>query len=169
MTDRPRGRPVAAAILLASLLAAGGPVRAAGLPAAPSFSLTDIEGRRLDLASYRGKVVLLDFWATWCAPCREVIPRFVAWQKEYGPRGLQVIGISLDDSPVPVRRFAKELHLNYPVAVGNAALAERYGGILGLPVAFVIDREGRIVSRHSGGANPDAIRREIERLLGPRD
>lgn len=126
----------------------------------------DIGGRKLDLASYRGKVVLLDFWATWCAPCRETVPHFVAWQKRYGPRGFQVIGISLDDSAEPVARFAKEFHLNYPVAVGDARLAERYGGILGLPVAFVLDREGRICSRHDGGADLAAIRREIERLLG---
>jgi len=156
--------PAIAGILLALALPARG--RAEEGRPAPPFSLTDIEGRKLDLATHRGKVVLLDFWATWCAPCRDVIPRFVAWQKRYGPRGLQVIGISLDDSAAPVVRFAREFHLNYPVAVGNARLAERYGGILGLPVAFVIDRAGRIYSRHDGATDPSAIRRDIERLLG---
>jgi len=163
-TSPPVALPAIAVVLLA--LVSPAPSRAAAGRPAPPFSLTDIEGRKLDLASYRGKVVLLDFWATWCAPCRDVIPSFVAWQKRYGPRGFQVIGISLDDSAAPVVRFSREYHLNYPVAVGNARLAERYGGILGLPVAFVIDREGRIYSRHDGGTDPAAIRRDIERLLG---
>ena len=164
--SRPAGLSAIAAILLTLVFPAKGRADAGRAAAAPRFSLTDIEGRKLDLANYRGKVVLLDFWATWCAPCREEIPRIVAWQKRYGPRGFQVIGISLDDSAAPVARFAREFHLNYPVALGDARLAERYGGILGLPVAFVIDREGRISSRHDAATDLATIRRDIERLLG---
>lgn len=132
---------------------------------APGFSLTDITGRRLDLASYRGKVVLLDFWATWCGPCRQEIPRFVQMQEEYGPRGLQIVGISLDDSAEPVRRFYRELKMNYPVALGDAALAEKYGGVLGLPTAFLIGRDGRIRASHVGETDVTLIEKEIVELL----
>jgi cytochrome c biogenesis protein CcmG/thiol:disulfide interchange protein DsbE len=132
---------------------------------APGFSLTDITGRRLDLASYRGKVVLLDFWATWCGPCRKEIPRFVEMQEEYGPRGLQILGISLDDSAEPVRGFYRELKMNYPVALGDAALAEKYGGVLGLPTAFLIGRDGRIRASHVGEADLTLIEKEIVELL----
>ncbi len=134
--------------------------------AAPAFTTADLSGRPLSLAAYRGKVVLLDFWATWCVPCREEIPHFVALQKKYGDRGFAVIGISMDDAPAPVVRFSRELAVNYPIAVGDAKLAERYGGILGLPVAFLIDREGRIRQRHDGQTDPAVFEREIVELLG---
>jgi peroxiredoxin len=138
--------------------------RTTGTPA-PEFSLTDIKGQRLDLASYRGKVVLLDFWATWCAPCRTEIPQFVAMQDRYRERGLQIVGISLDDSAAPVRTFYADYKMNYPVALGDAGLAERYGGILGLPVAFLIDREGRICAKHVGETDIAVLEREVATLL----
>jgi thiol-disulfide isomerase/thioredoxin len=111
----------------------------AGYPMAPEFSLADLNGRNLSLSDYRGKVILLDFWATWCAPCQAEIPRFVEWQSQYGERGLQVIGISVDDIPGPVKAFYHRLGVNYPVALGNAKVAEDNGGILGLPINLVID------------------------------
>lgn len=132
---------------------------------APEFSLTDLSGKTLDLAAFRGKVVLLDFWATWCAPCRTEIPHFVDLQNRYRDRGLQVIGISLDDDPAAVREFYQQLGMNYPVAIGDAALAERYGGILGLPVALVIGCDGRIYSHHAGETDVSVFEREIQPLL----
>jgi peroxiredoxin len=132
---------------------------------APEFSLTDLSGRKLELSSYRGRVVILDFWATWCEPCRTEIPRFVDLQNKYRDRGLQIIGISLDDEPKPVRGFYQQFKMNYPVAVGDANLAERYGGILGLPVNFVIDRDGRIYGKHAGEVDLPLVEREIQSLF----
>ncbi len=137
----------------------------AAQPVAPDFSLTDLWGKKLALASFRGKVVLLNFWATWCGPCRTEIPLFIDLQNKYGSRGLQIVGISLDDDEKPVRDYYRQLKMNYPVAVGDASLAERYGGILGLPVSLVIGCDGRIYSRHAGKTDVSLIEREITPLL----
>ena len=133
---------------------------------APDFTLPRFDGRQqLSLSSYRGKVVLLDFWATWCVPCREETPHFVELQQKYGERGLQIVGVSMDDSPDPVRPFYQQFHINYPVVMGTAKTGEDYGGVLGLPIAFLIDRDGRIVSKHIGATDPAAFEKEITQLL----
>ena len=134
-------------------------------PLAPEFSLPELTGQTLDLSAYRGKVVLLDFWATWCGPCLEEIPHFIALQNKYGDRGLQVIGISMDDGPGPVREFDKRFNFNYPVAMGNAKVGELYGGVLGLPIAFLIGRDGRIEAEHFGATDITVLEREINALL----
>lgn len=132
---------------------------------APDFTLTDINGQPLRLSDYKGKVVLLDFWATWCAPCRSEIPKFVEWQKQYGPKGLQVIGISMDDDAKPVPAFMQQFGINYPVAVGDAKLADQYGGVLGLPVNFVIGRDGQIHQKYVGMTDTAVLEAEIKHLL----
>ena len=136
-----------------------------GSGAAPEFSLTDLTGQKVDLAAYRGDVVLLDFWATWCEPCRREIPHFIDLQSTYRDRGLRIIGVSLDDSVEPVRAFYKDFKMNYPVAMGDAQLAERYGGIFGLPVSFVIGCDGKIRARHIGEVSGSIIEQEIQPLL----
>lgn len=132
---------------------------------AADFNLTDFDGRPLTLSQYRGKVVLLDFWASWCTPCQAEIPQFVEWQKKYGDQGLQVIGISMDDSEKAARRFVNRLKPNYPIAMGNAKLGESYGGVLGLPANFVIGRNGRIIARHVGVTDLKSLEQEIEFAL----
>jgi thiol-disulfide isomerase/thioredoxin len=110
-------------------------------------------------------VVVLDFWATWCGPCRAEIPGFVVMQEKYASQGFSVIGISMDDEPGPVVDFYKEFRMNYPVAVGNQRIGELYGGILGLPTTFLIGRDGRIYAKHTGGINPAIIEEEVQQLL----
>ena len=134
-------------------------------PPAPDFSLPDLSGQRLNLSAYRGKVVLLDFWATWCDPCRDEIPHFIELQEKYGSRGLQIIGVSMDDTPDPVRDFYQRFRMNYPVVMGDAKTGELYGGVLGLPVAFLVGRDGRIVAKHIGATNAAVFEKEIVGLL----
>ncbi len=142
----------------------GGP-RAAIHSVAPDFSLQDLNGQPLELASYRGKVVLLDFWATWCTPCRGEIPHFVEFQNKYRDQGLQVIGISMDDGPRPVREFYQRFKMNYPVALGNEKVADAYGGVLGLPVTFLIGRDGRVAAKYVGEVQIPTLEQGIESLL----
>ena len=132
---------------------------------APDFTLPQPDGESLHLSAYRGKVVLLDFWATWCYPCREEIPHLVDLQQKYGDRGLQVLGISMDDSPDPVGPFYQQFHMNYPVVMGTAKTGESYGGILGLPITFLIGRDGRIYAKHIGATNASVFEKEIKDLL----
>ena len=132
---------------------------------APDFNLPQLSGQPLQLSSYRGKVVLLDFWATWCVPCRAEIPHFVEMQQKYGDRGLQIIGVSMDDGPEPVRDFYQQFHMNYPVVMGTAKTGEQYGGVLGLPIAFVIGKDGLIYSKKIGAADITVLEREIQKLL----
>jgi len=139
--------------------------KAGSRKAAPSVALKDITGQPLTLSEYKGRVVLLNFWATWCDPCRREIPRFVELQKKYRDRGFQVVGISLDDDAKAVPPFYEDHKMNYPVAVGDAKLAESFGNILGLPVNFLIDRDGRIAARHLGEADLPQLENEIEALL----
>jgi thiol-disulfide isomerase/thioredoxin len=134
-------------------------------PLAPEFSLTDITGKPLKLSDYQGKVVMLDFWATWCGPCRIEIPSFIELQKRYAAQGFTLIGISMDDSSEAVVDFYKQFQMNYPVAIGNERLGELYGGIPGLPVTFLIGRDGRIYAKHVGAYDPSVFETEIKELL----
>jgi thiol-disulfide isomerase/thioredoxin len=134
-------------------------------PQAPGFQLTSLSGEKIDLQAYRGKVVLLDFWATWCGPCRIEIPGFVQLQNKYGSQGLVVVGVSMDDGPEPVRTFYNSFHMNYPVAMGSDKLGMLYGGIFGLPTTFLIGRDGRIYAKHEGLTDLAVFEDEIKELL----
>jgi len=132
---------------------------------APEFVRPDLEHKRLDLKTYRGKVVLLNFWATWCAPCQVEMPTFVAWQNKYGQHGLQVIGISMDDDPALARGASDKLKLNYPVAMGDVKLGDLYGGVLGLPMTFLIDRHGKILAKYQGETDLDKMEIHLQSVL----
>jgi thiol-disulfide isomerase/thioredoxin len=132
---------------------------------APEFVRTDLKHQKLDLHAYRGKVVLLNFWATWCAPCQLEMPRFVAWQNQYGSRGLQIIGISIDDDPALARKLFDKLKLNYPVAMGDEQLGRLYGGVLGLPLTFLIDGQGIVQAQFQGEIGLKLIEEQFKPLL----
>jgi len=154
--------------LLAALCTA--PVAMAGttiaaLQTAPDFTRADLAGRSIGLGAYRGKLVLLNFWATWCGPCLSEIPRFAAWQRRYGPDGLQILGVSMDDDPAPVRAAYQKFHLSYPVVMGDAQLGELFGGVLGLPFSYLIDPRGRIVDRFEGEPDLKRMETRIRALL----
>jgi cytochrome c biogenesis protein CcmG/thiol:disulfide interchange protein DsbE len=158
-----------AVALLGGMFAAGArPARAAESllrRKAPEFARRDLNGRTLDLARLRGKVVLLNFWATWCAPCQAEMPVFSKWQRQYGSRGLQVIGISMDDTGAPVKKLVERLNVDYPVAMGDAKLGERYGGVLGLPLTYLIDRSGVVRAQFQGAADLKAMESRLQELL----
>jgi peroxiredoxin len=132
---------------------------------APTFARTAFNGQSVNLEHFHGKVVLLNFWATWCAPCLVEMPTFAAWQRHYGAQGLQVIGISMDDSVTPARRLVEHLKIDYPIAMGNPRLAERYGGVLGLPLTFLIDRHGIVRARFQGETSAATIETKVKSLL----
>jgi peroxiredoxin len=131
------------------------------------FTFKDIHGKPFALSDYRGKVVLLDFWATWCPPCRKEIPGLIELYSAYKSRGLVVIGISMDESSSDVKRFAKQIKMNYPILMG-AGREDDLGhafGPLPLPTAFIIDRDGRICHKHDGFTPKEEYEREIAPLF----
>lgn len=133
---------------------------------APDFKLKGLDGKPVALSQYRGKVVLLDFWATWCPPCRAEIPGFVDLQKRYGKQGLQVIGLSLDQGdPADVATFVKNNKINYPVAIADQKVSRSYGGIVGIPTTFLIDRHGRIAQKYIGYHDRRAFEKDFKPLL----
>jgi cytochrome c biogenesis protein CcmG/thiol:disulfide interchange protein DsbE len=131
---------------------------------APGFTLTDLEGRPVSLSDFRGKVVVLDFWATWCPPCKREIPDFVGLQSTYGSRGVQIVGIALDE-PARTKAFAVANRMNYPVLLGNEEVSSQYGGISGIPTTFVLDRNGKIFRRYIGFRPRDVFEADIRQLL----
>ena len=134
---------------------------------APDFALKDASGEVVKLSDYRGKVVLLNFWATWCGPCEVEIPWFVDFQREYKDRDFAVLGLSLDeDGWTSVKPFVAREKLNYRVMVTSEEVDQLYGGVEHLPTTFVIDREGRVASSHVGLASKNTYRQEILTLLG---
>jgi len=133
---------------------------------APDFALQTLDGKTMKLSDLRGKAVLLNFWATWCAPCKIEMPWFVELQKQYGPQGFQIVGVAMDDaSNKEISDFAKEMGVNYPVLVGKEAVGDAYGGVQFLPENFYIDRNGKVVDRAFGLKGKGEIEDDIKKII----
>ena len=134
--------------------------------AAPAWELKDVNGNPVKLADFKGKVVILDFWATWCPPCRAEIPHFIALQDKYRKQGLVVVGVSVDEGGAAVvSSFVKANKVNYPIVMGNMDVAQLYGATEGIPTTFVIDRKGDIIAKHLGFTDPDVFEKEVKAAL----
>lgn len=132
---------------------------------APDWELAGLDGKPIKLSDYKGRVVLLNFWATWCPPCRKEIPTFTALQKEYDERGVVVIGVSLDQGgTAAVRSFAERMGINYPIMIGDEHIQATYG-IQAIPTTFVIDRAGNIVGQHQGDTGRASLEADIKASL----
>ena len=132
---------------------------------APEFTVNELKGHSLDSRSLRGKVVLVDFWATWCVPCEEEIPHLVEWQKKYDAQGLQVVGLSMDDTVSPVKTYVEKHKMEYPVAMADDKTIAGFGGVLGLPVNIVIGRDGKQIAKHVGVTDINLLEQEVQRAL----
>jgi thiol-disulfide isomerase/thioredoxin len=136
-------------------------------PAKLDFTLKDVEGRDVTLDSFKGRVIVLDFWATWCGPCKVEIPHFIEFQDKYGPRGLQIVGISVDDTVDKLAPYVKDMKMNYTVlqGLGHDDVQDAYGPIMGIPVSVVISREGKVCATHTGLTGKEIFESEIKALL----
>lgn len=164
MRWRKASRAVARAAILVCVAGAPAQQSLVSKPA-PSFTRAAFDGRTIRLDDYRGRVVLLNFWATWCGPCQAELPRFALWQCKYGAQGLQVIAVSMDDGPDAPRALARKLDLSFPVVMGDDQLGTLYGGVLGLPVSFLIGRDGTVIERIEGETDLAALEAHITALL----
>lgn len=137
---------------------------------APNVTFATLDGETFTLEERRGEVLLINFWATWCAPCRKEIPDLVEMQEELGPRGFTVIGVSEDQEGAEVvDPFVEEFDINYPIVIDDGAIAEAFGGVMGLPTTFVVDAEGMIVDRKLGLFSVDEMRARLEEMLDEAD
>ena len=138
-----------------------------GSKTAPDFTLANAKGERLRLADYKGKVVLLNFWATWCGPCKVEIPWFIEFQKQYQAKGFTVLGVSLDeDGWKVINPYVAKQKINYPILLGNEEVNQRYGGIEALPTTLLIGRDGKVAYLHAGLVSKSEYEKEILALLG---
>ena len=134
---------------------------------APDFALISLDGKTLKLSDFHGKAVLLNFWATWCEPCKIEMPWFIDLQKKYGAQGFQVVGVAMDDaSPSDIADFAKKMGVNYPIVIGKEAVGDQYGGLPYLPSTFYIDRDGKVIERVFGLVSRSEIESNIQKAMG---
>ncbi len=173
MKKKPFYLALFASAVLTGIVGPAIPLRAGGtstverpMTTAPAWELKDVDGKPVRLSDFKSKVVVLDFWATWCGPCKLEIPGFVGLQKKYGGQGLVVIGVSLDDAGSgAVRSFMKQLAMNYPVVMGNQKVTRDYGGVEAIPTTFIINRNGTIVRKLVGFEEEKVFEKEIKALL----
>jgi peroxiredoxin len=132
---------------------------------APQFARNDLQGRSFDLKAQRGKIVLIDFWASWCPPCVVEIPHLGQLQKQYGGRGFQVVGVSMDDSVGTTRETMRKIPFHYPVVQGDAKFGNLYGGVLGLPLQYLVGADGKILAIWSGEVAPVTLDKGVAAAL----
>lgn len=157
---------VAAFVIVPRLSQKGDAPQTPGVTKAIDFTLPMSGGKgQMVLSSYQGKVVLLDFWATWCPPCKEEIPHFVKMQGEWGSKGFQILGVALDkDGDKAVVPFAQKYGINYPLALDDGAIADQYG-VRSIPTTLLIDKQGHVVKRYVGFVAPETFEKDISALL----
>ena len=158
---------------------AADPVMKAGQPKAdqpePELTLKDLDGKDVSLSAYKGKVVLVNFWATWCEPCQVEIPWLIEMQQKYGPKGFVILGIALDEEGKSVvapyvakERFevdGQKLPMSYPILIGNDEAADKFGGLFGYPTSILISRDGKQVKRVTGMISPEEMSKAVESQL----
>lgn len=154
----------------------GDPRPAQILASAPDVAFKNLQGGDVSLASLKGKVVLLNFWATWCDPCRSEIPTFIGFQDKYASKGFTMLGASMDEDGIkaidPFRADTKfnvngtEKTMDYPIVLGTDAITEKFGGLLGMPTSYLISRDGKIIKRYIGVVNEAQITKDVEDALG---
>jgi len=154
------------AALLAVAVLAGCSKPTSSAPDVPQFSLTSLEGKTVAMKDLSNKVVIVDFWATWCGPCREEIPHLNELYSELKGKGLEIVGISMDtDGTDGVKDFAREFRIQYPIVMGDEKVAESFGGIIGLPTTFIIDRKGKIAKKYIGLPPAEDMKRIVKGLM----
>jgi thiol-disulfide isomerase/thioredoxin len=161
-------RLLGACALIALLAGCGGKTEEARVVpgGAPDFALPSLSGETVRLSSFTGKVVLLDFWATWCPPCRQLIPNLAALHQRLGERGLVVIGIALDqEGAEKVAPFVRQEKIPYPILLGNQAVTEAYGKVESIPTVFIIDRQGKMVRKLIGYHSLEELENQVKRYL----
>src|SRR5712692_1483920 len=133
---------------------------------APEFALQSVDGNTVHLSDFRGKAVILNFWATWCSPCTIEMPWFVELQRQYGPEGLQVLGVAMDDaSKEDIAKFAKDMGVNYPILIGKESVGDAYGGVQFLPTTYFIGRDGKVVGHEFGLKSRSEFEDNIKKAL----
>jgi cytochrome c biogenesis protein CcmG, thiol:disulfide interchange protein DsbE len=140
----------------------------------PDVTFKDLQGKDVTLASFKGKVVLVNFWGTWCEPCRGEIPILIAMQQKYGPRGFTLLGAATNDEEKSVDAFihttqfnvgGQQMTMNYPIVMGSDDISNKFGGLLGMPTSFLITRDGKIAKRYIGSLNENQVVRDVESQL----
>jgi thiol-disulfide isomerase/thioredoxin len=167
--SRPQGMMFALLLALPPTLAASAPVK---VPIklkvgdlAPQFARGDLQGHLFDLNAQRGKIVLVDFWASWCPPCIVEIPHLSQLQRQYRERGFRVVGVSMDDSANTTKETMRKILFNYPVVLGDAKFGNLYGGVLGLPLQYLVGADGKILAIWSGELPPATLDQGISAAL----
>ena len=151
-----------AVLVLAFVLGAG----AAGQEKAPNFKVQAADGSTVELAKLKGKVVVVNYWATWCGPCRQEIPGFLEVYKAYRPKGLEIVGVSLDEQGwTVVKPYIQKAQVTYPVVIADRTLQTAYGRIDAIPTTFIVDKKGNIVDRHVGYMDKGTFEKKIKALL----